>query len=247
MQVREGDGVLIGGFIVSGDKPKSVVMRGIGPSLARAGVEGVLRNPVLDLYDSTGTLRAENDDWTSLPADSVPEGLAPSDPLESFLLVTLRPGSYTVVLRDAEGGTGVGLFELFDLAATRSKVGNISTRGVVGTGDNAMIAGFIVGGDEPTKVLVRAIGPSLTAMDVTGALADPNLELHDAQGSLIFSNDNWRSDQLNQIKATSIPPTDDHESAIVATLDPGSYTAIVRGTGNTTGVALVEVYNLDAP
>lgn len=243
--MQRGDGVLIGGFIVTGDKSKSVVMRGIGPSLAKAGVKGVLKNPVLDLYDSTGTLRVENDDWTSLPPDSVPEGLAPSDPSESFILVTLPPGSYTVVLRDAEGGTGVGLFELFDLTATRSKVGNISTRGVVGTGDDVMIAGFIIGGDEPTKVLVRAIGPSLATLGVTGALADPTLELHDGQGSLIFSNDNWRSDQFNQIKATTIPPTDNKESAIVATLNPGSYTAVVRGISNTTGVALVEVYNLE--
>lgn len=107
-----------------------------------------------------------------------------------------------------------------------------------------MIGGFIIGGDAPTKVIVRAIGPSLAAFGVTGVLGDPTMELHDSSGSLIFSNDNWRSDQEQEIIDTTIPPTDDKESAIVATLPPGAYTAIVRGANGTTGVALVEVYAL---
>ena len=122
---------------------------------------------------------------------------------------------------------------------------NISTRGQVGSGDDVMIGGFIVGGTDPSKVIVRAIGPSLTAAGVAGALADPILELHNSDGSLIFQNDNWRSDQEAQIIASTVPPSNNNESAIVATLNPGAYTAIVRGAGDTTGVALVEVYALN--
>ena len=222
-------------------------MRAIGPSLTAAGVVGALSDPTLDLFDSTGSLVAENDDWTSLPADRVPAGLEPADPAESLLLVTLPPGSYTAVVRGAHGTTGVALVELYDLAATRSHVSNISTRGSVQSGDGAMIAGFIIGGDQATKVIVRAIGPSLTQRGVAGALSDPVLELHDAEGALIFTNDDWRSDQEKQIKDSTIPPQSDKESAILATLSPGNYTAVVRGVNGGTGVALVEVYNLDNP
>lgn len=247
VQVQDGDNVLIGGFIVTGDKAKNVALRAIGPSLVAAGIPDALTDPVLDLYDSTGTLVQENDNWTSLPTESVPEGVAPSDPRESLIVATLTPGNYTAVLRAARGPVGVGLFELYDIDAGNSRVSNISTRGVVEAGDGAMIAGFIVGGTDATKVIARAIGPSLADNGVAGALADPILELRDATGSLIFSNDNWRSDQEQEIIASTIPPTSNKEAAIVATLPPGVYTATVRGTGETTGVALVEVYNLGAP
>ncbi|MBA3833624.1 MAG: hypothetical protein H0X34_17375 [Chthoniobacterales bacterium] len=247
VKVQSGDSILIGGFIVTGDKSKLVALRGIGPSLAATGVQGVLTDPVLELYNSAGELVDRNDDWTSLPSESITEGLAPTNPAESLIEATLSPGSYTAVLRGANGATGVGLFELYDIDATNSRVSNISTRGVVEAGDGAMIAGFIIGGADATKVMVRAIGPSLSASGVAGALLDPTLELHDAEGSLIFSNDNWHSDQEKDIIASTIPPTSDKEAAIVATLTPGNYTATVRGVGNTTGVALVEVYNLDTP
>ena len=188
----------------------------------------------------------KNDNCTSLRAGLVPKGLEPANGAESVINTSLAPGSYTAVLRGVKGGTGVGLFELYDLDPSNSRVSNISTRGNVEIGDGAMIAGFIIGGSDPTKVIVRAIGPSLSAADVTGALRDPILELHDADGSLIFSNDNWRSDQEKQIIDSTVPPTNNKESAIVATLVPGGYTAIVRGVGGTSGVALVEVYNLDS-
>src|SRR5262249_6480046 len=152
---------------------------------------------------------------------------------------------YTAVLRSVDGKTGNALCELYYLDPGDSRVVNISTRGQVGTGDDVMIGGFIVGGTEPSKVIVRAIGPSLTAAGIKGALPDPILELHDSNGSLLFQNDNWRDLQEQQIVASTVAPTNDLESAIVATLDPGAYTAIVRGASNSAGVALVEVYVLD--
>ena len=247
MKVKNGDSVLIGGFIVTGDEPKMMVLRAIGPSLAAAGVKGALADPALDLYDAAGTLVQENDNWVSLPAESIPAGLEPTDPKESVIATTLAPGSYTAVMRSADGSVGVGLFELYDIDSQNSRVANISTRGVVGADDGAMIAGFIIGGEDPTKVMVRAIGPSLEASGITGALLDPTLELRDEEGSLIFSNNNWRSDQEKQIISSTIPPENNKEAAIIATLIPGNYTATVRGVDDTTGVALVEVYNLDNP
>ncbi len=247
MQVQNGDSVLIGGFIVTGEKTKNVVLRAIGPSLTAAGIQGALSDPELELYNAAGELIAMNDNWTSLPSDTVPTGLAPTDPSESFIVASLDPGPYTAVLRGTNGATGVGLFELYDIDAQSSRVSNISTRGLVTSGDGAMIAGFIIGGEDPTKVIVRAIGPSLAAAGVSGALLDPTLELRDAEGSLVFANNNWRSAQEAQLIDSNLEPTDDKEAAIIATLVPGNYTATVRGVGDTTGVALIEVYNLDSP
>ena len=235
---------MIGGFIISGDADKDIVIRALGPSLADYGVSRVLADPVLELYDATGTQIAQNDNWTSLPPDTVPPDLQPSNSTESVIATTLPPGSYTAVLRGANDSSGNALCELYDLTPGKSTVSNISTRGMVGSGDDVMIGGFIVGGSEPTKVLIRAIGPSLSAFGIPGALQDPILELHNGDGSLIFENDNWRHDQEQQILDSTIPPSDDREAAIVVTLPPGNYTALVRGTANSTGVALVEVYNL---
>jgi hypothetical protein len=150
------------------------------------------------------------------------------------------------VVRDARDQPGLALVEVYDLDAKDSLLVNISTRGKVGTGDNAMIGGFIIGGKDPTKVLVRAIGPSLSNNGVAQPLSDPVLELRDGKGKLVSTNDNWRETQGSEIVATGIPPPDNRESAIVATLTPGNYTAIVRGKNNATGTALVEVYNVDA-
>lgn len=243
--MKTGDGVMIGGFIIQGDADKDIIIRALGPSLASLGVKNTLADPVLELYDSTGAIVQQNDNWTSLPPDTVPPELQPSSSLEAVIVATLPPGSYTAVLRSATGATGNALCELYDLAPENSSLRNISTRGQAGTGDDVMIGGFIVAGTNPSKVIIRAIGPSLGTAGVAGALLDPVLELHDGQGSLIFQNDNWRSDQEQQIIDTTIPPSSDKESAIVATLPPGAYTAVVRGANNTTGVALVEVYALD--
>jgi hypothetical protein len=244
-QVLGGDQVLIGGFIVSGHVAKTVVLRALGPSLVEKGVSAALADPTLELYDSTGALIQQNDNWVSpLPDVVVADGLTPQSQAESLIYVTLSPGSYTAIVRGVGDSSGIGLFELYDLDAANSSVINLSTRGQASAGGLAMIGGFIVGGTQPSQVLVRAIGPSLTAYGVAGALADPTLELHASDGSLIAANDNWRSNQEQEIIATTIPPTNDKESAIVITLAPGSYTAVIRGANGTSGVALVEVYNL---
>jgi hypothetical protein len=244
VRVRGGDNVMIGGFIVEGDSNKDVVFRALGPSLANLGVPQVLADPTLEVYDSTGTLISQNDNWTTLPSGTVPAGLKPSNPAEAVIVASLAPGSYTAVLRSADGTEGDALLELYDLAPGNSTVRNISTRGEVGTGDDVMIGGFIIGGTTPAKIMVRAIGPSLAAFGVSGVLPDPVLELHDKDGSLIYQNDNWRAEQAQQIIDTTIPPSDESESAIIATLAPGAYTAIVHDAGTAQGVALVEVYML---
>ena len=240
--VESGDSVLIGGFIIGGNDSKKVMVRAIGPSLP---VEGRLANPRLELFDSKGAPVRAYDNWQDAANRQVmfDSTLAPSADVESAVLLTLAPGAYTAVVRGADGGAGVSLVELYDLDPTAaSKLANISTRGSVQTGDNVMIAGTIVAGVESQRVLVRALGPSLP---VSGKLSDPSLELVDGNGALVAANNNWRDAQRTEIEATTIPPPDDFEAAIVTSLPPAAYTAVVRGVGDSTGVALVEVYALD--
>ena len=245
LRVEMGDNVLIGGFIVTGTQPKKVIVRAIGPSLA-SFFPDALADPVLELRDSSGGLIRSNDNWRSnQEAEIIATGIPPSNDLESAIVATLPASSsaYTAIVRGVNNGTGIGVVEAYDLDRTvDSKLANISTRGFVQTGDNVLIGGLIVLGQNPLRVIVRAIGPSLPA---PGALIDPTLELHDGNGALIASNDNWRSDQEAEIIATGIPPTNDLESAIVRNLMPGNYTAIVRGVNGGTGVALVEAYGLN--
>ena len=244
MSVQTGDNVLIAGFIVTGPSgsTKKVLIRGLGPSLAQFGVPNTLSDPLLELHKSDGTVI--NDNWQQGDTSQIPNGFAPGDPREAVIVATLTPGNYSAVVKGAHGETGVGIAELYDLdSASPAKLANISTRGFINTGDDVMIGGFIVGGTEPAKVLVRAIGPTLTDFGVQGALADPTLELHDSNGMTI-ANDDWRETQESEIIATTIPPNKDREPAILATLAPGNYTAVVRGKNNTTGVGLVEAYNL---
>ena len=241
LSVGTGDNVLIGGFIVTGTQAKKVIVRGIGPSLP---LSGALADPFLELHDSTGAVIASNDNWMDSPNKQaiIDSTIAPSNDKEPAILETLDPGAYTAVVRGVNNTTGIALVEAYDLAAgVDAKLANISTRGLVQTGDNVMIGGLIIFSDSARNVIIRAIGPSL---GVDGALADPVLELYNSDGDLLASNDNWRTDQEAEIIATTIPPANDKESAIVSTLDPGAYTAIVRGVNNTTGVALVEVYDL---
>ena len=244
LSVGTSDNVLIGGFIVTGTESKQVITRAIGPSLA---LSGVLADPVLELHDSTGATIATNDNWQDSANKQaiIDSGFAPTKDKESAILMTLEPGLYTTIVRGVSGTTGVALVEVYDLDRTvDSKLANISTRGLVQTGDNVMIGGVIILGDTDTDVLVRAIGPELGDVGVDGALEDPILELHDKNGVLITSNDDWKESQQSQIEATGLAPTDDHESAILKTLSPDNYTAIVRGKNDTTGIALVEVYDL---
>ncbi len=246
--VGTGDNVLIGGFIVTGSTPKEVLLRAIGPSLADAGLTGVLQDPTLELHDSTGAVIASNDDWrTTQEAQIIATGIPPSDDRESALIATLDPGEYTAILQGKNNTTGTALIEAYDLDATpASRFGNISTRGLVGTGTNVLIGGLIVSAEESgqANVVVRALGPSLGTSGVSGTLSDPTLELHDSNGDLLSTNDNWQDSQGGIIASTGLAPTDPREAAIFATLVAGEYTAIVQGTNATTGVGLVEVYNI---
>jgi plastocyanin len=250
MEVRTGDQVLIGGFIITGNAPKKVILRAIGPSLAGAGILNPLADPILELHDASGSLITSNDNWRSTQeAEIIASAVAPTNDLESAIVSTLTPGNYTAVMNGKNGGTGVGLVEGYDLdQAADSQLANISTRGFVETGNNVMIGGFILGnvsvGGGSANVLIRALGPSLTQAGVSGALVDPTLELHSVNGTLLQSNDNWKDTQQTEIVATGVPPQNDLESAIVATLPPGNFTAIVAGQGGLTGVGLVEVYRL---
>jgi biotin carboxyl carrier protein len=243
--VQTGDFVLIGGFILTTDFPKTVAVRAIGPSLSSAGVSQVLADPTLELLDSSGSVIASNDDWRSGGVDLAALGLAPTDDRESTLVATLPAGAYSAIVRGKGNTVGVGLVELYNLGLDGGGFANISTRARVETGEDVLIGGFILAGPNPSRVIVRAIGPSLSAAGVPDPLLDPVLELHDFNGSLIFTNDNWRSDQESQIIDSALPPSDDREAAIVATLPPGAYSAIVRGANSSSGVALFEVYALN--
>ena len=242
LKVETGDNVLIGGFVVTGSVSKRLILRAIGPSLP---VAGPLANPRLELYNGTGQLIAANDDWQNAPnkQEIIDSTLAPSQNAEAAILTTVAPGSYTAIVRGEANSTGVALAEVYDLeAGSEAKLANISTRGLVQTGDNVLIGGVILLGQQARRVIVRAIGPSLP---VPGALADPTLELRDTNGGLLAANDNWRTTQEAEIIATGVPPSHDLEAAIVQTLPASNYTAIVRGQGATTGIALVEAYALD--
>jgi Matrixin len=252
--VGTGDNVVIGGFIIQGSQPATVVLRGIGNSLPALGIKNALDDPVMELHNASGATLETSDDWIdgSSATTIASYHLDPSNSQESAILTTLNPGSYTVVLYpydDPELSTdnlpGVGLIELYDLHTTGGRAGNISTRGPVTTGDHVLIGGFIVGGSQAKDVVVRAIGPSLASAGVTGPLSDPMVELRNASGALVASNDNWQSGpNAAQIQSEGLAPTQPAESALQATLSPGNYTAIVSGANGATGVGLVEIYDL---
>ena len=249
MKVGSGQNVLIGGFIIKGEQSKTLVLRAIGPSLSAVGVTNVLADPVLEVHDSGGNVIATNDDWRDgAQASQIQQrGLAPGDPLESALLLTLTPGNYTAVVSGYGTAGGNGLVEAYEMDSNTTRLVNISTRGVIGNADEPMIGGLIAQGGTK-KVIIRALGPSLgTGLNaITGALADPTLELRDGSGNLLAYNDDWgTSGQVAEIVASTIPPVNPQESAIVATLGAGNYTAIVRSVDGSAGVALVEVYDLD--
>ena len=250
LKVQTNDNVSIAGFIVRGAGPKQVLVRGLGPSLAAKGVPGVLPDPTMELHDSTGATLMSNNDWQQTQADDIrATGLAPTDPHESAILASLDPGTYTAILSGVNNTSGIGLIEVYDLDGdpAASEFANISTRGRVGINDDVMIGGYIVGTGNPANLIVRAIGPSLASTGVAGSLQDPTLELHDASGALLMSDDNWQnnSSQAALIQSAGLAPIDARESALAVSLTPGNYTAIVRGENNTQGVALVEFYKLN--
>ncbi|MEY2541007.1 MAG: hypothetical protein QOI22_609, partial [Verrucomicrobiota bacterium] len=264
LNVGTGDNVLIGGFIINGTQPKKVIVRALGPALTGAGLTGILADPTLELHDGTGALLATNDNWqttqigglitTDQAGDIQNSGLAPTQAAEPALIAILQPGSYTAIVRGNNNTTGIALVEIYDLdRGVDSKLANISTRGLVQTGDNIMIGGIIVQGVDPINILVRATGPSLAQAGITNPLQDPTLELHDGNGTVIATNDNWQTTQIGglitsdlstEIQNSGLAPSQAAESAIIATLQPGNYTAIVRGKNNTSGVGLIEAYQL---
>jgi glucose/arabinose dehydrogenase len=255
-RVQTGENVMIGGFIVTGNQSKTVILRGMGPSLQQFGVSDFLPDPVLELHAADGSLINSNDNWkiddktqqsqeTTIRATGIP----PSNDLESAIVTTLNPGAYTAILSGKSGSIGVGLVEAYDLDTGGAQLGNLSTRDLVQLDTNVMIGGFIVGGGSPSassKVVVRALGPTLAQFGIANPLADPTLELHDSNGTLIRADDNWQDDstQAAAISAANLAPTNSLESAIIATLPPGGYTAIVAGKNRSTGVGLVEAYRL---
>ena len=244
-KVLPGENVMIGGFIIDGVISKKVAVRAIGPSLSAAGVTGALSDPYLQLVDSNGAVVASNDNWNVPGQEIASYGIAPTDGRESALVATLTPGNYSAIVSGQGNSSGIGLVELYDLEMDNGRVANVSTRSRVETQDNVLIGGFILTGTTANQVIVRAIGPSLSTFGVKDALLDPTLELYDSNGELLGLNDNWRDTQELDIINSMVAPTDDRESAIVAFLIPGAYTAVVRGVNNTTGVALVEVYALN--
>ena len=244
LRVGRGDDVLIGGFIITGTESKRVLVRGLGSSLRESGIADTLTDPVLELRRSDGSLLAGNDNWKDTQEDEIrATNLQPDDDREAAILVTLEPGAYTAIVSGVDESTGIGLVELYDVQAEQnSRLANISTRGRVDSGDNVMIAGFILGGSSGTwKIIVRALGPSLRESGVLDPVENPSLELRDRDGNLVRRNDDWRETQESEIRATGVAPQSDAESALIAQLAPGEYTAVLAGSASP-GVALIEVY-----
>jgi len=246
--VGTGDNILIGGIILDFSGQRAFLIRALGPSL---NVSGALADPQIDVKGENGALVGRNDNWRGFQEQQIlATGLAPADDREAAIILYLPGQSYTVLVTGVNGGAGIGTVEIYALASgsgfgSPKELRNISTRGNVGTGDNFLIGGTIVQGNAVQRVIVRAIGPDLAGAGVPGPLQDPTLELHDAEGTLLASNDDWRSDQEQEIIASGLAPQDNRDAAVLTTLFPTSYTAIVRGKGGATGIALVEIYKLD--
>jgi acid phosphatase len=241
-----GNDVLIGGFIIAGPAKKKVVVRGLGPSLKINGapIPGTLPDPVIELHRSDGAIAATNNDWRDTQQTEIQNsGLAPADDREAAIVASLDPGNYTVVLSSRNNATGIGLVEAYDIDRTSSaRLLNLSARGPVQTSDDVMIGGVILGGSDYSRVIFRGLGPSIP---VTGRLADPTLELHDGNGAVIATNDDWQQSQRTEIQMSGLAPTNDREAAIIGNFAPGQYTVILRGKNETTGIGLVEAYKLN--
>jgi hypothetical protein len=256
LPVGTGDNVLIEGFIVQGPagSTKKIIVRAIGPSLLPFGIADALGNPILEIRDGSNTLVATNDDWGTtqvggiITGDQSAEisgsGLAPGNNLESAIIANLAPGSYTAVVRGVGNTVGTGVVDAFDMsAASPARLANIATRGLVQPGDKLMIAGFIIQNGD-VRAVVRAIGPSLGAFGIGNALPDTALQLRDQNGIIVRENDDWQSDQKQELESTGLQPSDLLEAAVVTTIPPGQYTVQVRGKPETTGIGVVQVYFL---
>ena len=254
MRVQTGNNVGIGGFIITGTAPKHVLLRAIGPSLTQFGVPNALADPVLELHGPGAFATITDDNWRDDPVQEaaiLATGIPPTNDLESAIDATLVPGNYTAIVQGKSSTSGVALIEVYDLnQEVDSKLVNLSTRAFVSTGDDIVIAGFLLSDNGASdRVVVRGIGPSLTAAGVPDALADPTLELHDSNGTLLIANNDWQDNavQAAEITAAGLAPTNNLESGIAATLPPGLYTALLAGQNNGTGIGLVEVYDRGAP
>jgi hypothetical protein len=246
LRVQTGENVLIGGLIVTGNGKKKVIIRAIGPSLAGM-FSGALADPIVELYQGETRL-AGNDNWKDTQRDEIEaSGIPPKHERESAIVYTLEPGFYTAVMTGSGGGTGIGVIEVYDLEqGANSSLANIATRGFVQSGENVMIGGLIVGGNgsAEARVLLRAIGPSLSEAGVAGALQDPVMDLRNEDGDRVLANDDWEDTQRAAIEATTLAPKHRAESAILVDLRAGNYTAIVEGFDGAVGVGVVEVYHL---
>lgn len=239
------DGVLISGFLITGDGQKKLLIRALGPSIP---VPGGLGDPVLEVHDISGGTIATNDNWRNGGGEDaiLASGLAPLNYKDAAVIVTLDAGFYTAVLRDGEGGAGVGLVEIYDLDEPRDtlRLSNSSARGSVLTGDNILIGGVVIeAAENRIKILSRALGPSLAEFGVPYALGNPTLQLYDGNGTMIASNDDWKDTQEREIEALGVAPSDSRESAILITPPPGHYTALVSGKNGGMGIGLVEFYS----
>ena len=248
-RVDVGDRVAIGGFIISGNAPKKVVVRGLGPSLARFNLSGLLLDPVLELRQADGSLILRTDNWKDNQRVQIEGSIyQPEDDRESVILATLQPAAYTVTLSGKNQTTGIGVVEVYDNdQEADSELANISTRGFVQTADNVMIGGFMLGfGSDNARIAVRGLGPSLSQFGLSNVLADPTLELHDSNGATLVSNDDWQSDPVSagQLTANGLALQDPKESGIFTSLPPGAFTAILAGQSGGVGIGVVEIYNL---
>jgi hypothetical protein len=248
--VETGDKIMIGGFIITGNAPKNVAIRGLGPAVASFGLTDFLADPFLELHSSNGALLQANDNWKETQRAEIEGiGLAPNDDREAVIVTTLTPGAYTALLTGKGGTTGVGLVEMYDLnPGSDSQLGNISTRGFVQGGNSVLIAGFILGSNTGSdRIAIRGLGPSLSQFGLNPVLADPTLELHDNNGATLISNDDWESDPVSAANLIlfNLAPSNPKEPAIFTSLPPGTFTAILAGKNGGIGIGTVEIYNLN--
>jgi hypothetical protein len=262
-----GANVLIAGFVIAGTQPRSVLVRGIGDQLSQFGVTGVLRNPYLQLFDAKAKQVASSDNWfagsdedgdrnarvAAIQAAEKDVGAFPlrTDTRDAALIATLAPGSYTAQVSGMVNTTGVALIEVYELGKpSNTRLANLSSRCFVGTGAQILIPGVVIGGQAPRRLLVRAIGPGLAAFSVDNALADPVLTVFRGSEG-IAQNDNWSdSPDAAQVAQAAVAlaafplAKGSKDAALLLELAPGAYTVQVAGAGGSTGVALVEVYEM---
>jgi hypothetical protein len=249
MRVQTGNNIGVGGFIVTGNGPKSLILRAIGPSLTRYGIVDVLADPVLELHGAGAFATISNDNWRDTQEAAIAAtGIPPTNDFESAIVVTLNPGAYTAVVKGKNNTTGVALIELYDLdQSASSRLANLSTRAFVSTGNDIVIAGFVLsegGGND--RIVVRGLGPSLSGFGLSPLLANPTLELRNSDGTLVLTNNDWQDNpgQAAEITAAGLAPANNLEAAVVADLPPDLYTALLAGLNSGTGIGLVEIYDL---